>query len=116
MDARAFYDDLAEDYDALHADWPASVRAQGELLDALIRSELGAGPQRVLDCSCGIGTQAIGLALRGHDVLATDLSPAAVERAAREAAAMGTHLAIGVADFTRLAEQVRGHVRMRPEL
>ena len=43
----------------------------------------------MLDCSCGIGTQAIGLALRGHDVLATDLSPAAVERAAREAAAMG---------------------------
>ncbi len=108
MDTRAFYDDLAEDYDALHADWPASVRAQGEVLDALIRSELGTGPQRVLDCSCGIGTQAIGLALRGHDVLATDLSPAAVERAAREAAAMGTHLAIGVADFTHLAEQVEG--------
>ena len=36
---------------------------------------------RVLDCSCGIGTQAIGLALRGHDVLATDLSPGVVERA-----------------------------------
>ena len=78
------------------------------MLDALIRGELGDAPQRVLDCSCGIGTQAIGLALRGHDVLATDLSPGAVERAAREAAAMGTHLAIGVADFTRLAEQVDG--------
>ena len=108
MDARAFYDELAEDYDALHSDWPQSVRSQGEVLDALIRSELGDGPQRVLDCSCGIGTQAIGLALRGHDVLATDLSPAAVERAAREAAAMGTHLRTGVADFTRLSEQVDG--------
>ena len=62
----------------------------------------------MLDCSCGIGTQAIGLALRGHDVLATDLSPVAVERARAEAAALGATLATGVADFTRLAEQVEG--------
>ncbi len=108
MDAQAFYDDLAPDYDVLHADWPASVRAQGEVLDALVRGELGDAPHRVLDCSCGIGTQAIGLALRGHDVLATDLSPASVARARSEAAAMGAQLATGVADFTRLAEQVEG--------
>jgi glycine/sarcosine N-methyltransferase len=108
MDARAFYDQLAPDYDALHVDWPQSVRRQGEVLDSLIRSELGDTPQRVLDCACGIGTQAIGLALRGHDVLATDLSPAAVERAGREAVAMGAKLATGVADFTRLPEQVQG--------
>ena len=108
MDARAFYDDLAADYDALHADWPASVRRQGELLDELIRAELGDAPQRVLDCACGIGTQAIGLALCGHDVLATDLSPASVERAAREASAMGTRIRTGIADFTRLPEEVEG--------
>ena len=108
MDARTFYDELAGDYDALHADWPQSVRRQGAVLDALIRTELGDAPQRMLDCACGIGTQAIGLALRGHDVLATDLSPAAVERAAREAAGMGAELKTGVADFTRLPEQVEG--------
>jgi glycine/sarcosine N-methyltransferase len=108
MDARTFYDELAGDYDALHADWPHSVRRQGAVLDALIRGELGDAPRRVLDCACGIGTQAIGLALAGHDVLATDLSPAAVERAGREAKAMGAQLATGVADFTRLSEQVGG--------
>ena len=108
MDARTFYDELAGDYDALHADWPDSVRRQGEVLDALIRGELGNAPRLVLDCACGIGTQAIGLALAGHDVLATDLSPGAVERAAREAKAMGARLATGVADFTRLPEQVEG--------
>lgn len=107
-DTRAFYDELAADYDSLHVDWRQSVRTQGEVLDALIRSELGDGPQRVLDCACGIGTQAIGIALRGHDVLATDLSPAAVRRAAAEATAMGATLATGVADFTRLAEQIEG--------
>jgi glycine/sarcosine N-methyltransferase len=108
LDARTFYDELADDYDALHVDWRASVRAQGEVLDALIRSELGDAPQRVLDCACGIGTQAIGIALHGHDVLATDLSPGAVRRAAAEATAMGAQLATGVADFTRLADEVGG--------
>jgi SAM-dependent methyltransferase len=108
VDAQAFYDDLAHDYTALHADWPSSVRWQGETLDTLIRGELGDTPQAVLDCSCGIGTQAIGLALRGHDVLATDLSPRSIERARHEAASMGAALTFGVADFTRLAEQVDG--------
>jgi SAM-dependent methyltransferase len=108
MDAQDFYDDLAPDYAALHIDWHASVRTQGAALDALVRAELGDAPHAILDCSCGIGTQAIGLALHGHDVLATDLSPAAVARAEREATAMGTQLRTGVADFTRLPEQVAG--------
>jgi SAM-dependent methyltransferase len=108
VDTQSFYDDLAGDYDALHADWPASVRRQGEDLDRLIRGELGDAAQALLDCSCGIGTQAIGLALRGHDVLATDLSPASVVRARHEAASMGAALTFAVADFTRLAEQVNG--------
>jgi glycine/sarcosine N-methyltransferase len=108
VDAQAFYDDLAEDYDALHIHWPSSVREQGRVLDALIRRELGDAPQSVLDCSCGIGTQAIGLALAGHDVLATDLSPASVMRAHHEAAELGAALATGVADFTRLPEQIEG--------
>jgi glycine/sarcosine N-methyltransferase len=108
MDARTFYDELAGDYDALHVDWRASVRTQGAVLDRLIRAELGDAPQRILDCACGIGTQAIGLALAGHDVLATDLSPGAVARAREEAAAMGAALATGVADFTRLGDDVEG--------
>jgi SAM-dependent methyltransferase len=108
MDARDFYDELAPDYDAIHSDWHASVRAQGAVLDRLIRGELGDAPQRILDCACGIGTQAIGLAVHGHDVLATDLAPVAVARARREADALGVPLATGVADFTRLAEQVEG--------
>lgn len=108
MDAQAFYDDLAGDYTALHIDWPASVRAQGAVLDGLVRAELGDARQRILDCSCGIGTQAIGLALQGHDVHATDLSPASIERARHEAEGMGAALTFGVADFTRLPEQVEG--------
>ena len=38
---------------------------------------------RVLDCACGTGTLAVGLALRGHEVVATDASAAMVARTAR---------------------------------
>jgi glycine/sarcosine N-methyltransferase len=108
MDAQTFYDELADEYRSLMGDWTIAVRDEGDALDRLIRSELGDAPQAVLDCSCGIGTQAIGLALAGHDVLATDLSPMSIVRARHEAATMGASLTFGVADFTRLSEEVDG--------
>lgn len=101
-DPKDFYDDLSADYHLIFDDWRRSVVWQGETLDRLIRAERGAGPCSILDASCGIGTQAIGLALRGHRVTATDLSPRAVERAAREAASFGVSLSTGVADLRTL--------------
>jgi glycine/sarcosine N-methyltransferase len=98
----SFYDGLADEYHLLFADWDASVRRQGEILDRLIAGRLGPPPHRVLDCSCGIGTQAIGLAGRGYRVHGTDISPAAVQRAQREAARLGVPLTIGVADLRAL--------------
>ncbi|MFF2950283.1 class I SAM-dependent methyltransferase [Kitasatospora sp. NPDC057965] len=97
-----FYDQLAEDYHLVYADWAASVTRQGASLDALLRARLGDAPAEVLDCACGIGTQAIGLAAHGHRVTGTDLSPAAAARAGREAAARGLHLPTAAADMRRL--------------
>ncbi|MFD8218374.1 class I SAM-dependent methyltransferase [Streptomyces sp. NPDC059697] len=93
-----FYDDLADDYHLIYTDWDTSMRRQGEALDALISEDRAA----VLDCSCGIGTQAIGLALRGHRVTGTDLSPRAAARAAREAAHRNVTLRTAAADMRRL--------------
>ncbi|MFB8032155.1 class I SAM-dependent methyltransferase [Streptomyces sp. NPDC056004] len=93
-----FYDELADDYHLIYSDWDASVRRQGGALDALIGQDRAA----VLDCSCGIGTQAIGLALHGHRVTGTDLSPRAAARAAREAARRSLSLRTAVADMRRL--------------
>ncbi|CAL9329091.1 hypothetical protein SUDANB178_00029 [Streptomyces sp. enrichment culture] len=56
----------------------------------------------MLDCSCGIGTQAIGLVLRGHRVTGTDLSPRAAARAGREAARRSLSLRTAAADMRRL--------------
>ena len=103
-----FYEHLASDYHLVYADWRRSVERQGETLDRLIRAALGPPPRSVLDCTCGIGTQAIGLAARGYRVHATDLSPAAVERARREAASFGVSLTFGVADLRTLEAQVAG--------
>lgn len=98
----SFYDGLADEYHLLFADWDASVRRQGEILDRLIAGQLGPPPHRVLDCACGIGTQALGLAGRGYQVHGTDISPAAVGRAQREAVRLGVALTTGVADLRAL--------------
>ncbi|MFF4352900.1 class I SAM-dependent methyltransferase [Streptomyces sp. NPDC001530] len=100
--ARDFYDDLAPDYHLIFPDWDASMARQAKVLDKLVHHRLGAGPHRVLDCSCGIGTQAIGLALAGHKVVGSDLSPIAAARAVAEAAARGAGLPVAAADMRRL--------------
>ena len=84
-----FYDLLSADYHSMYADWRSEVLRQGKILDALIRRHLGERQVSVLDCTSGIGTQAIGLATCGYNVYATDLSAAAVQRARREAESFG---------------------------
>jgi glycine/sarcosine N-methyltransferase len=110
-DVSGFYDTVADDYHlAVHQrDWSEVVEEQGERLQAILGTRLAKPPPwRVLDCSCGIGTQAIGLALRDHHVVGTDLSPGAVERARREAALFGVASTFAVADMCRLHLEVEG--------
>ncbi len=58
--AVTFYDDLADIYHLIYPDWGREVRRQGEVLDRLIRAQMGSETLSILDCSAGIGTQAIG--------------------------------------------------------
>lgn len=106
--SRAFYDRLAADYRLIYEDWPAAIRRQAASLDRLIRGELGAGARDLLDCACGIGTQALGLAELGYRVSASDLSPQAIARAKREARARGLGIAFQVADMRALERAVPG--------
>jgi len=103
-----FYDQLANAYHVISADWHEAIQRQGGVLDGIIRRRIHGASLSVLDCSCGIGTQAIGLAKRGYRVHATDISPAAVERARREAEAAGVEITCGVADLRILDAQVDG--------
>jgi glycine/sarcosine N-methyltransferase len=105
---QSFYDELAPYYHLIFRDWKRTVVKQGQVLDGLVRLRKVPRPRSVLDCSCGIGTQAIGLALHGYDVHGTDVSPQAVGRAQREAAGFGVSATFGVADFRALDAQVLG--------
>jgi SAM-dependent methyltransferase len=57
---------------------------------------------RVLDCACGTGTLAVGLALAGCDVVATDASEAMVARTARLAAEYGARIEASVCTWEAL--------------
>jgi glycine/sarcosine N-methyltransferase len=94
-----FYDELADDYHLIFADWDASIGPQARVITGLLRNTHGLTSGAVLDASYGIGTQALGLARAGFTVTATDVSPASVERCAREAAARGLSITTGVADL-----------------
>ena len=85
MSTRDFYDQLSPFYHLIFADWEASIQRQAAQLDSLIEEFWGEQVHTILDVSCGIGTQAIGLAQLGYHVTASDLSAAAIERAKAEA-------------------------------
>ncbi len=91
------YDEIADLYHLIYPDWDEAVSAQATALDGLIRRiVIDAGS--VLDVSCGIGTQALGLAGLGYQVTASDLSPGAIVRARKEA---GGHVSLFLPPWRR---------------
>lgn len=102
------FDRFADDYDLLLGDWENDLKDQAHLLDRFFCEATPDGIQEVLDCMCGIGTQAIGLALRGYRVTGTDISGRAVARARREAERFGVNVCFEKADVRRLDQTVSG--------
>ena len=103
-----FYDRLSPEYrHNMGWDWQAVMREEGATLSRFLEDRMGRpGPYTLIDCSCGIGTQAIGLALQGHQVHATDLSTVSIECARKEAEDLGVEMSFGVADYRELGETV----------
>ncbi|HTN23351.1 MAG TPA: class I SAM-dependent methyltransferase [Solirubrobacteraceae bacterium] len=84
------YDALAEVYDWLVPE--ALLTPQGSAAALAVVTDALAPGARILDCACGTGPVAVGLALAGFDVVATDASPAMVARTRRLAAEHGAQL------------------------
>jgi len=105
---KKFYDELSADYHLIFGNWNNAIKKQSKNLDNIIQEYSKINPKTLLDCSCGIGTQAIGLAELGYKVHATDLSPKAIERAELEANKRNISMSFGVADFKKLEDQVKG--------
>ena len=103
---RAFYDELAADYHLNFGNWDDAIANQAKILDKIIKEHANGSVQTLLDCSCGIGTQAIGLAQIGYTVTASDLSPLAIKRAEKEALKRDVSIHCKVADFLRLETEI----------
>ena len=101
---QTFYDDMATQYDKLFADWQATTREQAVILDRIFRSRGFDRGARVLDCACGIGTQAIGLAALGYRVTASDISEGELRQAQARSAQNGVEIAFHRADFCALSQ------------
>ncbi len=105
---RTFYDELAADYHLNFGNWDDAIANQAKILNKIIKEHANGSAQTLLDCSSGIGTQAIGLAQTGYTVTASDLSPLAIKRAKAEALKRKVSIDFKVADFLRLESEVEG--------
>jgi SAM-dependent methyltransferase len=97
-----FYDDFAPHYDLFFEDWEASMTRQAAAIASILEREGRATGTAVLDCACGIGTQALGLAKLGFCITGADVSAGAVQRARSEAAARKLDIPFYVADMRDL--------------
>jgi SAM-dependent methyltransferase len=94
-----FYDRMAGLYHLIFPNWDESIERQAGQLTGIIHERWGEESKTILDVSCGIGTQAIGLAKRGFVVTASDLSEAAVSRARAEARRHAVQIDLSICDM-----------------
>ena len=101
---QTFYDNLASQYDKLFLDWQATTQEQAVILNQLFSDNGFDKTARVLDCACGIGTQAIGLASFGYHVTASDIRDGEIAEAKERAAKNNVTIRFEHADFCALSE------------
>lgn len=99
---QTFYNNLATQYDKLFLNWDETVKEQAVILDRIFCTNGFDKSAKILDCACGIGTQAIGLAFLGFDVTASDISEAELEEAKKRAMKNDVKIRFEYADFCEL--------------
>ena len=101
---QTFYDSIASQYDKLFSDWNATTHEQAVILDRIFRQYGFDLTAQVLDCACGIGTQAIGLAGLGYHVTGSDISSIELSEARKRAVENRVEIRFERADFCALSE------------
>ena len=101
---QTFYDSLASQYEKLFLDWQATTREQAAIPDRLFAEHGFDQSAHILDCACGIGTQAIGLAALGYQVTGSDISPGEIGEAKERATKNRVRISFEQADFRALSE------------
>lgn len=101
---QTFYDNLASQYDKLFLDWQSTTHEQAAILNRLFKANGFNNTAHILDCACGIGTQAIGLARLDYNVTASDISDGEIAEAKTRAADANVKIDFEKADFRTLSE------------
>jgi len=101
---QTFYDSMASQYEKFYLDWQAATREEAVFLSGIFREYGFDTTARILDCACGIGTQAIGLASLGYPVTASDISAGEIAQAQKRAAENKLAICFRQADFCALSD------------
>ena len=101
---QTFYDSIASQYDKFYLDWQTTTHDEAEFLRKILESEGFDLKAHILDCACGIGTQAIGLAALGYSVTASDISAGGIEEAKKRAEENKLSIDFRQADFCELSD------------
>lgn len=101
---QSFYDNLAGEYDKLFENWDDALVEQGAILDRLFKENGYSKEHSILDCACGIGTQAIALAKLGYKVTASDISTCEIDEAKKRALKHNVSISFKNADFRYLGD------------
>jgi len=101
---QSFYNNMASQYDKLFLDWQSTTREQAVILDNLFQENGFDRSATILDCACGIGTQAVGLAALGYSVTASDISDGEIAEAKVRAANNHVNIRFEHADFCALSK------------
>lgn len=101
---QTFYDNLASQYDKLFYDWQATTQAQAAILNKIFKDQGFDKSAQILDCACGIGTQAIGLAAIGYHVTGSDISDKEIAEAKLRATKNSVAVSFKKANFCNLAD------------
>lgn len=102
MTTNEMYDRLASVYHLIFSNWDETIINGSEDLDKIIKKYCIGPAESILDVSCGIGTQVIGLAEIGYKVTGSDLSEMAIQRARNEAIKRRLNIHLSVADMRQV--------------
>ena len=101
---QSFYDNIASQYHKFYLDWQSVTHKEAEFLSKIFKNNGFDSNAKILDCACGIGTQAIGLANIGYQVTASDISAGEISEAKKRATENNVNINFFQADFCSLSD------------
>lgn len=102
FNSASFYDEMAADYALLFGNWEKTIRKHGKNISRFLTSLGKDSEYSILDCSCGTGLQALGLAIEGYNVTGTDISQKSLAVAKKQARELSVKISLHAADMRQL--------------